>query len=126
MTQPTNPVITLVGHCRPDIFALTAAVRGYFPNAEVKTINDHSQMAEPSDLHLVNRILDGRFPTESGIELIRDLPEESPPSILLTNFPEHAQAAIEAGALPGFGKADARTPKAEQAMRNALNLESTS
>lgn len=125
MTNPSAPTITLVGHCRPDIFALTAAIRGYFPDADVKVTNDSSGLNESSDLYLVNRILDGQFSHESGIELIRQLPEGSPPAILLTNFPEHAQAAIEAGAQPGFGKAEARTPKAEHAIRNALNLEST-
>ncbi|MBO6514410.1 MAG: hypothetical protein JJ974_10640 [Phycisphaerales bacterium] len=120
MTGISKPVITLVGHCRPDIFALTAAIKGFFPDAEVKTANDTSEMSMPSNLLLVNRILDGQFPDESGIELIRGLPEDAPPAILLTNFPEHAQAAIEAGAQPGFGKADARSPKAENAIRNAL------
>ncbi len=122
MTNPSSPTITLVGHCRPDIFALTAAVRGFIPDADVQTVNDSSGLDQPSDLLLVNRILDGQFSDESGIELIRELPEGAPPAILLTNFPEHAQAAIEAGAQPGFGKADARTPKAESAIRNALNL----
>ena len=119
-----SPTITLVGHCRPDIFALTAAVRGYIPKANVLSINTNDQMSDPTDLYLVNRILDGSFPSESGIELIRNLPEGSPPAILITNIQEHAQAAVEAGAQPGFGKADSRSPKAEQALRNALNMES--
>jgi len=117
------PTITLVGHCRPDVFALTAAVRGFIPKSEVKSINSNDQMNDPTDLYLVNRILDGRFPTQSGIELISTLPEGSPPAILITNIEEHAAAALEAGAQPGFGKADSRTPKAEQALRAALKME---
>ncbi len=119
----TSHKVTLVGHCRPDVFALTAAVRGYIPGAEVNSINSIDQMTDPTDLYLVNRILDGRFPNESGIELIRNIPDGSPPAILITNIEEHAQAAIQAGAQPGFGKADSRTPKAEQALRGALKME---
>lgn len=124
MTDQPTPTITLVGHCRPDVFALTAAIRGFIPKAEVKSINSGDQLSDPTDLYLVNRILDGRFGIESGIELIRNLPEGSPPAILITNIEEHAQTALEAGALPGFGKADSRSSKAEHALRNALNMES--
>jgi hypothetical protein len=119
----TTPTITLVGHCRPDIFALKAAVRGFIPKANVTSINSADQMTEPTDLYLVNRILDGRFPNESGIELIRNLPEDASPAILITNIEEHAQTALEAGAKPGFGKADSRSPKAQQALLAALNME---
>jgi len=122
--MPTDsPTITLVGHCRPDIFALTAAVRGFIPKANVVSINSNDQMIDPTDLYLVNRILDGSFPNESGIELIRNLPEGSSPAILITNIEEHAQTALQAGAQPGFGKADSRSPKAQQALLTALNME---
>jgi len=122
--MPTDsPTITLVGHCRPDVFALTAAVRGFIPKANVISINSNDQIGESTDLYLVNRILDGSFPNESGIELIRNLPEGSPPAILITNIEEHAQSALEAGAKPGFGKADSRSPKAQQALLSALNME---
>jgi len=120
------PSITLVGHCRPDVFALTAAIRGFIPTANVVSINDAGSLSNPTDLFLVNRILDGQFPNESGIELIRNLPEGSPSAILITNIEEHAQAALQAGAKPGFGKADSRSPKAEQALKHALNIESES
>ncbi len=125
--MPTDsPTITLVGHCRPDVFALTAAIRGYIPKATVTSINSNDQMTDPTDLYLINRILDGDFPTESGIELISNLPENAPPAILVTNIEQHAQAALQAGAKPGFGKADSRTPKAQQALLNALNMEISS
>ena len=125
--MPTDsPTITLVGHCRPDIFALTAAVRGYIPKANVTSINSIDQMSDLTDLYLVNRILDGSFPNESGIELIANLPDGSPPAILITNIEEHAQTALQAGAKPGFGKADSRTPKAQHALLTALNMELSS
>lgn len=121
-----SPTITLVGHCRPDVFALTAAIRGFIPKANVNSINDADSLNNETDLYLVNRILDGQFPSESGIELIRNLSDGSPPAILITNIEEHARAALEAGGLPGFGKADSRSPKAQQALNNALKIESQS
>ncbi len=123
MTDP-SPRIALVGHCRPDVFALTAAIRGFIPKAEVVSINSNEQLNNDFDLHLVNRILDGMFPTESGIELISTLPDGAPPAMLITNIPEHAQTALNAGAVPGFGKANMRSPEAQSALLNALNIES--
>jgi len=123
MTDP-SPKIALVGHCRPDVFALTAAIRGFVPKAEVISINSSDQLTTDFDLYLVNRILDGSFQTESGIKLISTLPDGSPPAILITNIPEHAQAALESGAVPGFGKANMRSPEAQSALLNALNIES--
>ena len=120
-----SPTITLVGHCRPDVFAMTAAIRGFLPSANVVSINDEMQMSEPTNLFLVNRILDGSFSNESGIELIRELPNGSSPAILITNIEEHAQSAIEAGAVPGFGKANMRSNEARQALLSALNIERT-
>ena len=119
-----SPRIALVGHCRPDVFALTAAIRGFIPKAEVVSVNANDQLTNDFDLYLVNRILDGIFPTESGIELISTLPEGAPPAILITNLPEHAQTALQVGAVPGFGKANMRSPEAQSALLNALSIES--
>lgn len=119
-----SPIITLVGHCRPDIFALTAAIRGFIPGADVQTANTTAELERDSNLYLVNRVLDGQFSTESGIELIKGFAGGSTPSILITNIDEHAQAALEAGALPGFGKANMRSPQAEAALKAALKMES--
>jgi len=121
-----SPIITLVGHCRPDIFALTAAIRGFIPSANVQTANTTAELESASDLYLVNRVLDGMFSTESGIELIKQLPDGSSPAILITNIEEHAQAALDAGAHPGFGKANMRSAQAEAALKSALNMEKTS
>lgn len=116
-------VIVLVGHCGPDAFALQSAIRGFVPSAEVRRVNDGSELAgmmSEVDLLVVNRVLDGRFDTESGIEMIRALGENDPPAMLITNFPEHMEESIRAGAVPGFGKQSMRSAEAEAALRDAL------
>lgn len=116
--------IALVGHCRPDVFALTAAIRGFFPSAVVESVNTQDQISNDYQLHLVNRVLDGSFNTESGIELIQNLPSGSTPAMLITDIEVHANEALKVGAVPGFGKSSMRSEQAHQALRNALNLES--
>ena len=103
--------VALVGHCGPDAYALRAAVRSMFPRGEVQMVSDASELEAEipaADLLLVNRILDGEFEVDSGIELIRVLAalpaRERPALMLVSNFPEAQAEAQGAGALPGFGK----------------------
>lgn len=118
--------VVLVGHCGPDSFALRSAIRSALPGAEVEFANDPEALETElgrADLLLVNRVLDGRFPTHGGIELIQNLAAgERPVAMLISNFPE-AQAAAEAvGAAPGFGKAEMYTEQTRQRLREAVGL----
>ncbi len=125
MSEQNQITVALVGHCGPDSFALQSAVRGFIPKAEVLRINDQGSLDEAMgrlSLLLVNRVLDGGFSQESGIEYIRGLGDDSPPAMLITNFAEHMDEAIEAGAVPGFGKQNMRSPEAETALSNALAM----
>lgn len=118
-----SKVIVLVGHCGPDAFALQSAIRGFVKGADVRRVNDGSEldgMMSEVDLLVVNRVLDGRFSTESGIEMIRELAESDPPAMLITNFAEHMEESIRAGAVPGFGKQTMRSAEAEAALLGAL------
>jgi len=58
------------------------------------------------DLVLVNRKLDRDY--SDGLDVIRALKDDpevsSVPVMLVTNYPEHQEAAIAAGAIRGFGK----------------------
>ncbi|MBL4592105.1 MAG: hypothetical protein JKY96_09120 [Phycisphaerales bacterium] len=120
-----NKAIALVGHCGPDAFALQSAVRGFIRGAEVHRVNDQTKLHEMMpglSLLLVNRVLDGEFEVESGIEFIRGLGDDAPPAMLISNFADHLQASIEAGAQPGFGKQNMRSPEAEIALNNALAI----
>jgi DNA-binding response OmpR family regulator len=62
--------------------------------------------AEPYDLILVNRILDGDG--TSGLDLIRErnaIPElADTPIMLVSNYPDAQKSAESLGALAGFGK----------------------
>jgi CheY-like chemotaxis protein len=63
---------------------------------------------------LINRVLD--FDGSSGLDLIRtlkeapDQPMAAVPVILVSNYPEAQQAALELGAVSGFGKASLHSP----------------
>ncbi|MDF1809706.1 MAG: hypothetical protein P1U42_08425 [Phycisphaerales bacterium] len=121
----TGLEIALVGHCGPDSFALQSSVMGFVPGSVVHRLDSLEQlnkMMPQLSLLLVNRVLDGQFANTSGIDLIRELNPESPPAMLISNFPESLQEAVEAGGVMGFGKRGMRSAEAEQALKNALNL----
>lgn len=117
MTDRDAPLILLVGHCLPDSFALKRAVHRAHLDAKAKRITSTAALHEhlpAASLLLINRVLEGRFDTDSGIDLIRALtgqPEGSPrPALILVSNYEDAQAAATAaGAHPGFGKRQLRT-----------------
>jgi|tagenome__1003787_1003787.scaffolds.fasta_scaffold20713159_1 CheY-like chemotaxis protein len=99
-----------VGQCGPD----TAAIRSFLTrnfDCEMKSADAADDaMAqlhrEKYDLVLVNRKLDCDY--SDGIEVIRALKADPVTAgvavMLVTNYPEHQDAAIAAGALRGFGK----------------------
>lgn len=102
--------IALVGHCGFDSGSLSSFAKQVAPLAEVSRINDQvalDKIAKPGTLLLVNRVLDGTFKTgDSGTELIRQMlePDNAPAAMLISNYEDAQQEAIEAGALRGFGK----------------------
>ena len=99
-----------VGHCVPDRRAITAFIEGCF-DAEVTSAADWDGVQEKLqsdsyDLVLVNRMLD--IDHSQGLQLIDQL-KAAPqwadiPVMMITNFDEHQQAAMKAGAVLGFGK----------------------
>ena len=118
--------IALVGHCGPDAFALQSSVMGFIQGAKIHRIDSIDDLnARLSDLSLllVNRVLGGRFPNDSGIDLIRGLGEDAPPAMLISNFPESLQEAVNAGGVMGFGKRGMRSSQAEDALKRALGIE---
>jgi len=105
----SNQTIALVGHCGPDMFMLTTAVQRIAPDATLVTVNDTTSLdAHVADgaVLLVNRVLDGMFESDDGIDLIRRVTngDGNARALLISNLPEAQDAAIEAGAAPGFGK----------------------
>lgn len=117
--------IALVGHCGPDSFALQSSVMGFVPGSVIHKLNSMDELnAKMGDLSLllVNRVLDGGFDSESGIELIRGLGDDAPPAMLISNFPESLEESVAAGAVMGYGKQKMRSEEAEAALKSALKL----
>ena len=74
------------------------------------------------DLVLVNRKLDRDY--SDGIEVIRQIKADSEladvPVMLVTNYPEHQEAAIAAGAVRGFGKLEFGKAETLERLRGVL------
>ncbi len=103
--------VVLVGHCGADTGMLRHAIQSLDPNIEVESEHDQEKVegwAEQGALLLINRVLDGRFFSSRGVDLIKSLKDKSSDSrlMLISNYPEAQQEAEEAGALQGFGKSD--------------------
>lgn len=109
-----------VGQCGPD----HATIRGYLTrnfDCDVVQVDDAAGalaqlQASRFDLVLVNRKLDIDY--SDGIEVIRQLKADpngsAVPVMLVTNYPEHQEAAIAAGAVPGFGKLEYGKPETRE------------
>lgn len=104
--------VLLVGQCAFDAPAIARNLNGAFG---VKVIEAESadeateELAEGGfDLVLVNRILDATG--EDGVRLIRSIVEagggQGPACMLVSNYADAQDRAVEAGAVRGFGKND--------------------
>jgi len=108
--------VVLVGHCGFDQGSIGRAVAGALPGVAIESVYNTAglnQHAGPDALLLVNRVLDGRFVTGSGVDLIAELSSrDAPPSMMLiSNYPDAQAKAVQAGALPGFGKRELGLPQ---------------
>jgi len=125
--EPTR--IALVGHCGPDSYMLRSAVGRAVPGSEVVMVHSmrdaRAEMGK-ARLLLINRVLDGEFPSDSGLEIIRELlgaRDETKASgrLMLVSNHEDAQALAEtAGAMRGFGKAAAGSSATAAMLRAAV------
>ena len=119
--------IALIGHCGPDASYLRLAVTRAVKDARVVFVDDQHELNKlvadgGVDLVMLNRQLDYGFESDEGVELIKRLRERSPTlrTMLVSNYPEAQQAAIEAGAAPGFGKREIGSPRVIDLIRDAL------
>jgi hypothetical protein len=81
----------------------------------LKSANDDAALGtytRPDALLLINRVLDGRFDAGTGVDLIEQLAgrQPAPKLMLISNYPDAQARAVEAGALPGFGKSELGSP----------------
>jgi CheY-like chemotaxis protein len=118
--------VALVGHCGPDASYLRLAVARAVKDAQVVFADDQhalNKLIEAGvDLVLLNRQLDYGFETDEGVELIKRLRAKVPSlkAMLVSNYPDAQQAALQAGAVEGFGKREIGSPKVADLIRSAL------
>ncbi|QDU87008.1 Transcriptional regulatory protein ZraR [Pirellulimonas nuda] len=115
-----------IGNCGPDHASLTRFFLKHF-GAEVAQANlaadALAKLKEQSfDLAVVNRKLDADY--SDGIEVIKQLKADPAtaelPVMLITNYPEHQDAAEKVGALRGFGKLELEKPETVERCRAVL------
>jgi CheY-like chemotaxis protein len=115
-----------VGNCGPD----HASIRNYLTrnfDVEIVQVDDAAGaianlLASSFDLVLVNRKLDIDY--SDGIEVIRQLKNDRKtsqvPVMLVTNYPDHQDAAVEVGAIRGFGKLEFGKPETRERLASIL------
>ncbi|HVX63828.1 MAG TPA: response regulator [Pirellulales bacterium] len=115
-----------VGQCGPDHAAIRRLVQGTFGAEVVQAdrLDDALAALRTQSFHLVliNRKLDIDY--SDGIDVLRAIKQQpeaaAVPVMLVTNYPEHQQAAVAAGAEPGFGKAELAHPETREKLSRFL------
>src|SRR5688572_25156847 len=118
--------IALVGHCGPDSSYLRITVGKVGRDVQVLSADDDAELKQllddGVDLLLLNRQLEFGFDEREGVALIEKLRQAYPKvkTMLVSNYPEAQEAAVRAGALPGFGKRELGSQRVPQLLREAL------
>jgi two-component system chemotaxis response regulator CheY len=122
--------VLLVGHCGPDNSYLRIVIKKAAPDVEILMADDSQELARTLernqfDLILFNRELGYGFDPSEGAEVIRTLRLSQPnvKMMLVSNYPDAQQAAVAAGAMPGFGKRELGSPRVMQLLRDVLGTE---
>jgi CheY-like chemotaxis protein len=118
-----------VGQCGPDHATIRRFLTRHFDCEVVRADAADDALAHLNngrfDLVLVNRKLDVDY--SDGIDVIRQfksIPAAADvPVMLVTNYPEHQEAAVAAGALRGFGKLEFDRPETRERIAAALGVD---
>jgi CheY-like chemotaxis protein len=118
-----------VGQCSPDHATIRAYLTRNFDCEVVQTHGADDTLEQLRsgrfDLILINRKLDADY--SDGIEIIRRIKADPAtadvPVMLITNYPEHQDAAIAAGAVRGFGKLEYNKPETLEALTAVLAVD---
>ena len=132
MNENTIKRVVLVGHCGFDSGSIRQAVQAAVGDAaSVESANDQQSLervAGSDALLLVNRALDGRFDSGSGVELIRSFvgvaEGERPRMMLVSNYEDAQEEAVMAGAMEGFGKSQLHSEATRRRLREAVGVAS--
>jgi CheY-like chemotaxis protein len=115
-----------VGQCGPDHASIRRYLTNHFDVDIVQTHGLSDTLAELRaghfDLVLVNRKLDADY--SDGIEILREIKSAAEiahvPVMLITNYPDHQDAAVAAGAHRGFGKLEFDDPATKEKLAAVL------
>jgi CheY-like chemotaxis protein len=115
-----------VGNCSPDHGAVRRLIEGRFDAIVVQAHHQEDALSlleqQSFDLVLVNRKLD--YDYSDGLRVIERIKSRadlaSVPVMLVTNYDDHQQLAIQAGAEPGFGKLAMNAPATIENLRRFL------
>ena len=123
--MPPKTVLS-VGQCRPDSAAIAHFLSTHFradvltadlPEAALKSLQNNAV-----DLVLINSQLDADG--SSGLEILTTIRSGSTnadvPVMLVSNYAEWQQKAVEMGAVYGFGKAELNRPETRQKIAAVL------
>jgi CheY-like chemotaxis protein len=115
-----------VGNCQPDHASIRRLVEGGFGAQLVQAHGLEDAIAQlraaKYDLVLVNRKLDRDY--SDGIEIIRAIKADATlaatPTMLITNYADHQDAAVAIGAERGFGKLEFDKPETRDKLTKFL------
>jgi CheY-like chemotaxis protein len=116
-----------VGQCGPDHATIRRFLTRHFDCEVVQADDANDALAHLKrgqfDLVLINRKLDVDY--SDGLDVIRliksDQATADVPAMLVTNYPEHQEAAVSAGAVRGFGKLEFDRPETREKIAAVLN-----
>jgi len=115
-----------VGQCQPDHGSIRRLIEGRFAAEVVQAHDARETLAQlragKFDLVLINRKLDADY--SDGLEIIQQIKADpqlaETPVMLVTNYPEHQQLAVAAGAELGFGKLETNKPETHERLAKFL------
>jgi CheY-like chemotaxis protein len=115
-----------VGQCGPDHSTIRTYLTRHFDCEIVQAHGSEDALEQLKsarfDLVLVNRKLDADY--SDGIEVVRRIKADQEiadvPVMLVTNYPEHQEAAMAAGAIRGFGKLEFEKPETRERLAAVL------
>ena len=116
-------IVVDLGQCDPDHASIKRVVES-LGVAVVRAHNKSDAERYVSEgnvaLVLVNRVLD--IDGSDGMAIIKELmSSHTVPVMLVSNYPEYQEQAIQLGAQPGFGKSELREPSTLELIKAALS-----
>ncbi len=115
-----------VGQCVPDDGAILQFLSTHFDVQLVRSADAEDALArirtEPFDLILVNRKLDIDY--SDGLDVIRSIQADpdinTTPVMLISNYPDAQEKAVQIGAELGFGKMEFDKPEVVERLNKFL------